>query len=336
MDYNAFFNSNGRIGADANFFKNYSDVFTSETGIIDAFKTVLGEQYLHTRQKARTPFYSRFISRPLEYGSAWMERVTNRTTTYKFNPKATASDALRFYDSTGLEKVFYNNVSYRKSMSSASDLALHELIIRGRGGAINDVLLDGMQKDLQWELESDVGVYTVSNIAKETTVDMSNPDAVRELINDIAIDMKTDGTKYSDLEREIEYAEKVIVFMSAKDYRSLSNSTAILPSPSELNVEAEIIPVYGELPKPVTTAEFNMGWGESGSQYEGTTPVAVDKSRPKMIICDSRFIEVRPYFNSWKMTSDYNGAGDFRNFHLLGKMAIAYKPWFNAIRVNSA
>lgn len=336
MDYNTFFNSNGRIGADSNFFKNYSDVFTSETGIIDAFKTVLGEQYLHTRQKARTPFYSKFISKPLEYGSAWTERVTNRTATYKFNPKATASDALKFYDSSGIEKVFYNNVSYRKSMSSGSDLALHELIMKGNSGNINDILLDGMQKDLQWELESDIGVYTVSNIAKETTVDMADSNAVRNLINDIAIDMKTDGKKYSDLERETEYAENVIVFMSAKDYRSLSNSTAILPSPSELNIDAEIIPVYGELPKPVTTAEFNAGWGESGSSYEGGTPVAVDKPRPKMIICDSRFIEVRPYLYSWKMTTDYNGAGDFTNFHIIGKMAIAYKPWFNAIRVNSA
>lgn len=336
MDYNAFYNSNGRIGADSNFFKNYSDVFTSETGVIDAFKTVLGEQYLHTRQKARTPFYSKFISKPLEHGSAWVERVTNRTSTYKFNPKATANDALKFYDSTGVEKVFYNNVSYRKSLSSASDLALHELIIRGNGGAINDVLLDGMQKDLQMELESDVGVYMASNIAKETSVDMSDPDTVRELINDIAIDMKTDGTKYSDLARNIEYAEKVLVFMSAKDYRALSNSTAILPSPNELNVEAEIVPVYGELPKPISTNEFNMGWGESGSVYEGGTPVAVDKPQPKMIICDARFCEVRPYLNSWKMTSDYNGAGDFRNYHIIGKCAIAYKPWFNAVRVNSA
>lgn len=336
MDYNAFFNSNGRIGADSNFFKNYSDIFTQETGIIDAFKTVLGEQYIHARQPARTPFYSRFISKPLEYGSAWKERVTNRTPTYKFNPKATASDALKFYDSTGLEKVFYNNVSYRKSMSSASDLALSEMVMKGDSGQINDILLDGMQKDLQWELESDVGVYMVSNIAKETTVDMNDSEAVRQKINDISIDMKTDGTKYSDLEREIEYAEKVIVFMSAKDYRNLSNSTAILPSPSELNVEAEIIPVYGELPKPVTTAEFNMGWGENGSQYDGGTPAAVDKPTPRMIICDSRFVEIRPYIRSWKMTSDYNGAGDFRNYHIIGKMAIAYKPWFNAIRVNSA
>ena len=55
MDYNAYFNSNGKIAADSDFFKNYSDIFTGADGIVDGFKTVLGEQIIHARRPWRTP-----------------------------------------------------------------------------------------------------------------------------------------------------------------------------------------------------------------------------------------------------------------------------------------
>ena len=56
MDYNAYFNSNGKIPARSDFFKVAGDVDTANGGIIDGFKTVLGEQIIHTRQPVRTPF----------------------------------------------------------------------------------------------------------------------------------------------------------------------------------------------------------------------------------------------------------------------------------------
>ena len=42
MNYNALFNSNGKIPTWSDFFKGEgADVFTSKNGIVDGFKTVL-------------------------------------------------------------------------------------------------------------------------------------------------------------------------------------------------------------------------------------------------------------------------------------------------------
>lgn len=335
MDYNAYYNSNGKIAADSDFFKKYSDAYTASDGIIDGFKTVLGEQIIHARQPWRTPIYSLSIGAPLMEGNAWTERLLNKTNTYEYNPKATAQDDLGFYDSAGIEKVFTLNYTGRKTVSTASDLAIRELVMRGNAGMINDYLVDGLRKDVQGELEAMAGVNLVSNIGKEETEqDLSTPDKIRKLINDIAIAMKTDGTVYSDLARSTEYADRVVVLMDAAKARDLSNSQAILPTPSELNIEARIIPVYGGLPKPLTTAQFNEGRGSEGTAYDaGTTPAAVDKGVPDMIIMDEKYFEIRPFIQEWKMTTSYNGAGDFRNYHCLYKGAMGYKPWRNAVRV---
>ena len=95
MNYNALFNSNGKIPTWSDFFKGEgSDIFTSKNGIVDGYKTVLGEQIIHTRLPYRTPIYSLGISAPLLEGDGWTERLINPTTTYKLNPKATAQDDL--------------------------------------------------------------------------------------------------------------------------------------------------------------------------------------------------------------------------------------------------
>lgn len=335
MDYNAYYNSNGKIAADSDFFRKYADTYTASDGIIDGFKTVLGEQIIHARQPWRTPIYSLSIGAPLMEGNAWTERLLNQTNTYEYNPKATAQDDLGFYDSAGIEKVFTVNYEGRKTISTASDLAMRELVMRGNAGMINDYLVDGLRKDVQGVLEAMAGVNLVSNIGKELTAqDLGTPEKIRKLINDVAIAMKTDGTVYSDLARATEYADDVVVLMDAAKARDLSNSQAVLPTPSELNIEARIIPVYGGLPKPLTTAQFNAGRGAGGTAYDaGTTPAAVDKDVPDMIIMDAKYFEIRPFIQEWKMTTSYNGAGDFRNYHCLFKGAMGYKPWRNAVRV---
>lgn len=338
MDYNAYFNSNGKIAADSDFFKEFADVYTPQDGIINGFKTVLGEQIIHVRQPWRTPIYSRTIGAPLKNGNAWVERILNKTNTYEFNPKATAQDDLGFYDSEGVEKVFTINYAGRKSVSAASDLTLQELVTNGNAGMINDYLVDGMQKDVQGELEAMAGVNLVSSIQHSLDAqDLSTPEKIRTLINDTAIAMKTDGTSYSRLQRTTEYADEVIVFMDAKKARSLSNSEAILPDAARLNIEATIVPIYGGLPKPITTAQFNAGRGQSGSAYvSGSEPVAIDAAQPDMIIMDAKYFEIRPFLQEWKMTTAYNASGDFRNFHCLYKGAMGIKPWRNAVRVYGA
>ena len=65
MNYNTLFNTNGKIPTWSDFFKGEgADVFTSKNGIVDGFKTVLGEQIIHTRLPYRTPIYSLGISAP--------------------------------------------------------------------------------------------------------------------------------------------------------------------------------------------------------------------------------------------------------------------------------
>ena len=223
-------------------------------------------------------------------------------------------------------------------MSASSDLVLRELLIPGNAGQINDYLVDGLTKDVQGELEAMAGVNLVSSIQHEIdNADLSTPDKIRKLINDTAIAMKTDATHYSRMALDTEYADEVVVLMDAAKARDLSNSEAILPDAARLNVEARIIPIYGGLPTPITTTQFNAGRGQSGTAYEtGSTPVAIDKAKPDMIIMDSKYFEIRPYIDEWKMTSSYNGAGDFRNYHCLYKGAMGFKPWKNAVRIYSA
>ena len=84
MNYNTLFNTNGKIPTWSDFFKGEgADVFTSKNGIVDGYKTVLGEQIIHTRLPYRTPIYSLGISAPLLEGDGWTERLINPTTTYK-------------------------------------------------------------------------------------------------------------------------------------------------------------------------------------------------------------------------------------------------------------
>lgn len=337
MDYNSYFNSNGKIAADSDFFKNFADAYTGPNGIVDGFKTVLGEQIIHTRQPWRIPIYSLAIGAPLKQGNAWTERILNKTDTYRYDGKATANDALQFYDSSGVEKVFTINYAGRKSVSAASDLVLKELVMNGNAGQINDYLVDGMQKDVQGELEAMAGVNLVSSIQHEiNNADMSTAEKVRKLISDIAIAMKTDATQYSRLGRSTEYAEDVVVLIDAAEAAALSMSEAFVYDASKLNVNARIIPMYGGLPTPLTTAQFNAG-PRSGTAYDtGSAPVAMDEAKPDMVIMDAKYFEIRPYQQEWKMTTDYNGAGDFRNYHVLYKGAMGFKPWKNAVRIYKA
>ena len=89
-------------------------------------------------------------------------------------------------------------------------------------------------------------------------------------------------------------------------------------------------------PTPLTTAEFSAGTGPDAS---GTTitwsgePVALDEDKPVAIICDSRIMEYRPLIGSYKINLSKNSGGDFNNEHLLYKGALAYAPWYNAIRL---
>ena len=334
MNYNTLFNSNGKIPTWSDFFKGEgADIFTSKNGIVDGFKTVLGEQIIHTRLPYRTPIYSLGISAPLLEGDGWTERLINPTTTYKLNPKATAQDDLGFYDSTGVEKVFQTNFSGRKSVSTSSDLEIKALINNGAGsGVINDKLVDGMQKDVQGELEAMAGKLLVSTIAKEETAIANTPEAIRTAISEIAIDMKTSATTYSDMARDTEYSDEVVCLIPAKMARSLSNSEAILPNAGALNVECQVIPVYGDLPTPITTAEYQEQVSGVARWDQSITPKALGKDKPSFVIMDKKYFEIRPYINEYKMTSSYNSAGDFRNYHILYKGAMGYKPWRNAVR----
>ena len=56
MDYNAWFNTAGKIPANSDFFKISKDTYTGKDGIIGGFKTVLGEQLFMSVRKRELLF----------------------------------------------------------------------------------------------------------------------------------------------------------------------------------------------------------------------------------------------------------------------------------------
>lgn len=334
MDYNKLFNTNGKIPVDGDFFKNYGDVFTSKDGIIDGFKTVLGEQIIHVRQPARTPLYSLGIGAPLTEGDAWTESLIGDNPTYKYNPRATAEDALGHYGNTGSQKVFTTNFAGRKTRTADSDLELKRALINGNAGQINNILVDAMQKDYQNEIESEVGVCLVNSITSKITADLSTPEKIRELISNVAIDMKESNTKYSDMATGLEYADEVVAIMPRKLFRKLSNNESILPNAGALNIEADVVTLYGGMPTPLTAEQYAEKRTVTTFFYDqAITPPALGDGAPDIIVMDKKYFEVRPFLGEYKMTSDYNGAGDFRNYHLLFRGAMGIKPWRSAVRI---
>lgn len=329
------FNVSGKLPTDSKFFDGATDEFVTEDGITAGFGKVIGEQVFKPLKSPSTPFYQRFAGRPLMTGAAWTERALKTTNMRKFNPKASASDALQFYDSKGIEKTFTLNVNGWCPVSIPSDLVSPEMMLDGRSvGQLNSMLVDNVMNAYQQAIESEIEKQAISMTKNAKTFDFANGNIVDIMasIMDIATDMMGNDVSYNDLtEAEntdlVTSSESIYLFIDAKVLNKYASEKAKLPTPDQLVQNVEIVPMYNKLPTPPTTVEASE-WAHA--------PVAVDAPAPVAFMCSKDRIEYRPYVGSYKVNLQVNGAGDFTNEHLIYRGACASKPWANAVRLNQA
>lgn len=334
------FNTMGKIPTDSNFWEQSIDRFVSSDGLTPKFSRVIAEQMFLPLQSPKIPWYSRFAGRPVSAGAGATERILEQKAGYHFNPKATASDALQFYDNTGIEKNFEIDVSGRRSDSLPSDLVSVEEFVEANGPArLNDMIYQLQSFGYQLDTNSFIGKKAVScSKGKVEMDDVTDMTALYETIRDTATDMMCSGVAdYNELaadeNKNIDIsAESVLAFMPVKLWNQLRSSRASLPNPSELVDNVTVVPVYDTaLPTPLTTTE----WGTAPSTGITWTdkPVNIDGKTPTVYLVDPRKIEYRPVNRSYKVNINQNGAGDFQNAHLVYRGMVVVRPWYNACSI---
>lgn len=342
MDYDTTFNTSGKFPTDSNFFVAYAEDFVGKEGILDGFKTVLGEQVFRPLGEVRTPMYNRFAGRPLPLGEAWKERALFKNTSRHQKPKATAEDDLGFADSEGMEVVYPIDVQGWIKTTIPSDLQTIQLMLREYNvGRLNDLLIENVLKTYQADMESAIGKKVVSNIKNKTDIDFTDGVGAYKALNKLAIQMMGESTHYNYLDSTTNAkirtaARKVICFIDAQTYEDMISSFSSLPSPEYINQYVEFIKMMDGCPTPITTAEFNAGTGEDAG---GTTiewsgkPVAIDEDKPIAMMMSADAVEYRPLIGSYRINMSKNGAGDFNNEHLLWSGSIKVSPFENMLRI---
>lgn len=336
------FNMSGKIPTESNFWSQSLDNFVTSEGITAGFKRVIGEQVFKPLKDVRMPFYQRFAGAPITAGSGWTERALKYSAMDHWNPKATAEDDLKFYDSDGIEKTFEINVRGTKSVSVPSLLESPEMFVNRSGvGTLNSMLVDNVIQIYQRGIESEIQKKAISLTKAEMEVDIAT-DGIISVMGDImdkASEMLSDDYHYNELTADenanlITRSSKVYLFMNQAYVNAYRNAKASMPSPKELVDNVELVPMVNTLVKPITTAEFTAGPRTGVTWATGDKPVAVDKPAPIAFLCGSDKVVYRPVEGSYKVNLKENGKGDFVNEHLIYKGAIAVRPWENSIRIN--
>lgn len=331
------FNTSGKIPTTSDFWNQSMDSFVSSDGITTGFGKVIGEQMFRPLKSPFTPFYQRFAGAPISAGMGWTERALKATTMRAFKPKATADDALSFYDSAGIEKTFTQNVAGWSPCTVPSDFVSPEMFVSRNGvGMLNSLIVDNNIMTYQRAIESEIEKKAISCTKHQMDVDIATDGIVAAMgqIMDRASEMLSDDYHYNELtdtenDGITTRSDKVYLFMNQKYLNAYKNAKANLPSPSELVSNVEVVPMVNALPAPITTAEYDT------TQWDATMkPVAIGADAPIAYMVANDKIVYRPVEGSYKVNMQQNGAGDFVNTHLIYKGAIAVRPWENAVRVN--
>jgi len=338
--YHDVFNTIGRIPSKSAFFQNWKNIYTSSKGIYEGLNTVLGEQLIVPNKAAKAPIYERFIGRPMKKGDAWMERfVLKVPDPTHYTGKEGAEDAMKWYASEFSETVHKLNFSGTRSVSLTDDLMENQLLNSDDSGSINDYIVDRMSQDIQRELEAMAGETLVMQIKESKTEDLSTPEKIREVINEYAIDMKSENL-YAEKHKKTDgslYADSVVAIMSAKTAYKLTQQPAIYPNAGVIRTEAEVLPIYGTMPSGLTKEEYAVKCGE-GTNYEYINakgekedPPGVGRGSPVLILLDPEYFEIRPYLQKWSMDTTRNAKGRFTNVHAAYMGAMGVKPWRSAV-----
>lgn len=342
MSYvDTIFNESGKIATDSNFWDGPIDDFVTSDGITAGFGRVIAEQTFKPIDAPSTPFYNRITGRPLNVGMGWTERAVNRKAVKHFNPKATAQDAMGFYDSDGIEKTFVNNIAGWIPNSLPSELATAEMMLENQSvGQLNAMLVDIVIDAYQQGIEADIQKYAVSMTKNKINIDFDTDviDGFTKLM-DLATAFMGDEVHYNELTEDenagiYTHANAVDVYLPKTLMNKYRNAKASLPSPNELVTNVNFIEMVNDLATPITTTEWDKGRGEiDGAVLWDNKPVAIDEAKPYILMCDSRKFEYRPYKGTYKVGMHPNYAGDFDTMHMVFKGALAVKPWYNAVRI---
>ncbi len=335
------FITNGKI-TNPSFFERGADTMVYGGGITSGFSKVLGEQVFMPVKQPKTPFYQAFAGRPMIAGTSWMERLIMRKASKRYNPKASADDALGFEDSSGMEKVFAIDFEGWRKVTIPSNLVTTEMFNPSapeKVAELNSILVDSTLKDYQEEMNDAVMVKAMTTCQRTGIVDVTDTTKLRDYIRDKATEMMGTKVNYSNLSDD-DYkkyrlgADSVLCFIDAKIYNKMVSDFAELPSPDKLVQNCTMIPVVDGLEAIMISGEFADAKSTFGWTTELTDVLTMDDgSVPVMFMCSSKRVEVRPFIEEYRMNLDKNGAGDFTNVQIIYKGAIGIRNWENAIVV---
>ena len=334
------FNYSGKIATDSNFWDQPVDRFVLGDSFITKFSRVIGEQFFMPIKSPVIPMYSRFVGGSLRAGAGLTERIVCKSPTKHIKLKATGEDALKFYDTAGIEKNYEVNIGGWRPVTIPSDLATFDEFVNGSDiEKLNSYIYDNNVMGYQRDVESIIEKYVSSTIKNKATVEYDPTDYPSLIANlsELANNMMGEKTAYNELtdnENATIYhgAEKgIYAFIDKAIYDKVMSSKAYLPNPDRVIENVEFVPMIDGLATPITTEEWTAGPDTSLSW--DSKPVAIDESKPDIILMDKRKFEYKPVRGSYKVNNNFNGAGDFNNIHLVYRAMILNRPWYNGVRV---
>lgn len=334
------FNYSGKIATDSNFWDQPVDRFVVGDSFVSKFSRVIGEQFFMPIKSPITPMYNRFAGSGIDAGSGITERIVCKNPTKHLKLKATAQDALGFYDTSGIEKNYDVNIAGWRPITIPSDLATFDEFTKGSEIAkLNAYIYDNNVNGYQRDIESIIQKYVSSTIKNKETIEYDPTDYPSLIANlgALATNLMGEKTAYNELtsaENDTIYHGAdmgIYAFIDKTLYDKVMSSKAYLPSPDKVIENVEFIPIIDGIATPITTAEWTAGPDTSLSW--DNKPVAIDESKPDIILMDKRKFEFKPVRGSYKVNNNFNGAGDFNNVHLVYRAMILNRPWYNGVRV---
>ena len=335
------FNYSGKIPTESNFWDQPVNRFVSGDTLITKFSRVIGEQFFMPIKVPTLPMYNRMAGASLRAGAGLTERIVCKNPSKHFKPKATANDALSFYDTEGIEKTYTENIAGWRPITLPSDLATFDEFINGSDiEKLNSYIYDNNVMGYQRDVESIIEKYVSSTVKHKETVDFDPTDypALIIKLSELANSMMGEKTVYNDLtdaENQTIYHgadNGIYAFIDKALYDKIMSSKAYLPNPDRIIENVEFIPMIDGNATPITTAEWTAG-PNTGLSWD-SKPVAIDEAKPDIILIDKRKYEYKPIRGTYKVTTNINGAGDFVNHHLLYRAMLISRPWYSAIRIN--
>lgn len=338
MGNDAYFTSDGRFATTGAFFEAYkSDSLISSTGITPEFKEIIAEAMVLPFKEFATPFTDLFMGRPLDKGVAWKEKVLKMASVKKRKPKATAEDAFGFYESAGKEAVFQIGISgwvpvTVPSMFDSGKISMTPAEMAEYANAI----LDSGQTAYQLGLESQIAKKLVSNVVGEI-ISTEATSGLRKAIRDASASMRSNKSDYlvsSDYASGyIVKAPGVTAIMEETTYNTMIEDLSTIPSPDKIvnNVTFKIID-DGEMPTPLTTAEYTAGNDDTSDPWT-VEPLALDQEKPDVLVISNSVGKYRPYGTGVKINDNFNGASDTDNYHILYQGGMGIKPWEKCARI---